>query len=124
MRVPVIEHYGGYLGRDPMLIREVLNRDNKSGKPVEAGHDSKEYLKDVQIAQDRFVAYSFLCCSDPKRYKNLINELSNQYSCGTCQFPDDLTTAFSMLENCKDDSKRPKKEPDARAEETDETYFF
>ena len=51
----------------------------------------------------------------------MIADLSNQYTRGTIQFPDDVTTAFSMLENYKDDSKGKKSEPaDDKKDDHDE----
>ena len=49
--VAVINHCGGYLGRAPMLVREVLNRNNKTGKPIKLEPDSEEYEKATKIAQ-------------------------------------------------------------------------
>ena len=108
--VSVIEHYGGSLGRDPMLVKEVLNR--ASNKVIVADPTSTAYKAAIPKARERFLAYAFLRCSDPHRYRKMISDLSNQYSRGTIQYPDDITTAFSMLENFKDDSKSTKKRDD------------
>ena len=106
----MIEHYGGSLGRDPMLVKEVLNR--ASNKVIVADPTSTAYKAAIPKARERFLAYAFLRCSDPHRYRKMISDLSNQYSRGTIQYPDDITTAFSMLENFKDDSKSTKKRDD------------
>ena len=121
--VSVIEHYGGDLGKDPILVKEALNRNHTGSRPVIPDPTSAAYKAAIPKARERFLAYAFLRCADPHRYRKMIADLSNQYSRGTIQFPDDITTAFSMLENYKDASRSGKKNDNAddKKDENDET---
>ena len=57
--VTVIEHFGGSFGKDPMLIKEVFNRD-KDEKVAIPKAGCSEYKEAVKIALDRFLSYTFL----------------------------------------------------------------
>ena len=49
--VNVIEHYGGELGKDPMLIKEVLNRNNTTSRPVIPDPTSAAYKAAIPKAR-------------------------------------------------------------------------
>ena len=54
--------------------------------------------------EDALEAYTALLLinkSDPKRYGDLINELSNQFTRGLNGYPDTVSKAFDMLVNYK-----------------------
>ena len=115
--VTVIEHYGGSFGKDPMLIKEVVNKDQDTNVPVPK-EGSKEYKEATKIARDRFLGYAFLRCSDPNRYNKFMTHMSNQYNVGQNQFPEDITAAYGMILHYKSDTKS--KEKDKPSSKTDD----
>ena len=61
----------------------------------------KYNLKKALIARNRSIVVSFLKRSDKTRYGALWAKLENQYTGGSDQYPDNITTAYNMLLNYK-----------------------
>ena len=94
----IIEHYGGSIGEDPMLVKDEARRDNILHYASLTINDS-EYILRVPLARDRFLAYVFLQGSDKARFGELLVELENQHTYGNDQFPVNLTMAYNLLIN-------------------------
>ena len=109
--VNVLDHYKIAIGEDPVLIRDELKRSGIDGYENMTKKDEK-YQAAIPKARERFIGYVFLRGSDPNRYSTLINGLSNQFTIGTDQYPDNLTTAYGMLVNFKTDKRKKKKNDD------------
>ena len=121
--VDAFESYGGSIGVDPILIKEVtkvthpdhisedLPEDIKNDKgaldPLATLQAYKDYLgkrkkylaKKERESRNRALAIAFLKRADRARYGNLMNDLSNQFTQGSDRFPLDLAEAFSYLQN-------------------------
>ena len=94
--VNVLDHYKIAIGDDPVLVRDELRRSDISDfADMTKTHD--KYQAALPKARERLIGYVFLRGSDPNRYSSLINGFSNQYTIGTAQYPDNLTTAYGIL---------------------------
>jgi hypothetical protein len=104
--VDVLEHYDASVGEDKAfldkagILMEVEEPDVKdSDYPVQM---RKYNLKKALTARNRTLALSFLKRADKTRYGSLWTELENQYTRGTDQYPKDITAAYNMLLNYKE----------------------
>jgi hypothetical protein len=50
-------------------------------------------------ARDKFLACLFLACTDRKRYKEVIDDLGNDFSLGNINYPEDVSGIMSLLTN-------------------------
>ena len=116
----IIEHYGGSIGEDPMLIKDEARRDNIMHYNDLTITDN-EYIQRVRPARDRYLAYAFIHGSDKSRYAELMIELENQHTYGNDQFPKTLTGAYNLLVNYR--TKMRKSNYDGRHEEKKENDF-
>lgn len=96
----VIEHYGGTIRKDPVLVKEAMRRAGVSD-PDSKTYSDPEYKMGKKEAQDRFLAIAFLSGSDRARYSKLVTDLENNFTRGTDQYPKDLTMAYNLLVNFK-----------------------
>jgi hypothetical protein len=94
----VIEHFGGMIGHDPMLIKDEARRNGTSNHANLTETDT-EYINNIPAARQRFLAYAFIQGADKTRFGDLLLELENQHTCGNDNFPRDLTGAYNLLVN-------------------------
>jgi hypothetical protein len=112
-----IIYYGGSLGEDPVLVRaelvklgydmdsyDTMNDTIRAKLQLDFEPGSAPYVAAAKVAQEKFVAVSFLMSSDPRRYKQLLIELENDHSKGTGNYPTTLTAAYSLLVNYRTQS--------------------
>ena len=120
--VESFEHYGGSIGTDIGLLRELEDdTDPDHPGPLPTGSDADEVRKWIvdnnryqeklkKASRNRCLAIMFLKRSDKDRYSDLIASLHNQYTRGTDQYPTDLTNAYNMLnEHVKEYVYKPTK---------------
>jgi hypothetical protein len=50
-------------------------------------------------ARDKFLACLFLACTDRERYKEVIDDLGNDFSLGNINYPEDVSGMVSLLTN-------------------------
>jgi hypothetical protein len=50
-------------------------------------------------SRDKFLACLFLACTDRERYKEVIDDLGNDYSLGNINYPEDVSGMVSLLSN-------------------------
>ena len=121
--VEAYEHYGGIIGHEPALIKHeedtndlehpgpmpeevVLKLTQDDGTVTTTRLDSirawlstkQKYDKKIrQITRDRALAVMFLEKVDKKKYTSLLNDLHNQHTRGTTQYPKTLSEAYTMV---------------------------
>ena len=124
--VEVIEHYGGELGADPILLK--LERDFLARKgqwppafplKVKEGTTPRQVAEKEQadyelvvlkrFARDRYLAIAYLTRCDPVRVGDYVNELHNDYIKGVDNHPADLTHAYNAVINYRPKGKVPNK---------------
>jgi hypothetical protein len=49
-------------------------------------------------ARDKFLACLFFACTDRERYKEVIDDLGNDYSLGNINYPEDVSGMVSLVE--------------------------
>jgi hypothetical protein len=64
---------------------------------VDSDYDDLSPLEKIKAARDYTLAMAFLINADHARYGKLLADLHNQYSRGNNQFPQNLTSAYSMM---------------------------
>ena len=101
----VIEHFGGIIGQDPMLIRDEARRAGAAHHATLNENDT-EYITNTVPARERFLAYAFIQGADKSRFGDLLLELENQHTCGTDHFPHSLTGAYNLLVNYRTKHRR------------------
>ena len=101
----VINHYGGYFGNDPALVRAEMKRENmnvtRKSYPGNVEYDSM-----IDKAKHRASALAFIKRADPTRYRKLLIELANNFTRGNDQYPADMTIAYNLLINYKTEKKQ------------------
>jgi hypothetical protein len=50
-------------------------------------------------ARDKFLACLFLACADRERYKEVVDDLGNDFSLGNINYPDDVSGMLNLLIN-------------------------
>jgi len=98
----IIDHYGGALGTDPVLVKDIAFRNNIIPTPdadFPLKHD--KYKMCETLASERYLAYALLRAADKTRYSSVIRDLENQYSLDNDQFPSTVTDSFGVLINYK-----------------------
>ena len=116
----IIEHYGGSIGEDPMLVKDEARRDNILHFNDLTTNDT-EYIQRVPFARNHFLAYAFLHGCHKSRYGDLMIELENQHTYSNGQFPKTLTSAYNLLVNYR--SKQKCNHYDGKNEEKKESEF-
>ena len=86
--VDTIEHHGGSVVYNPKLAPE------KDANGITRTDEERNI-----IARDQTLAVALIRGADPTRYGTLIAELANQYTMGTNGYPNDITSAYSLLVN-------------------------
>lgn len=94
--------------------------------PPKAG--TTAYDKCLPLAKTRYLGTAFIQNLDPHQFSSLITDLSNHYTQGNNQYPDNLTQAYNMLVQFKADSNKqrqktnkPKKEKKFTQDECDDS---
>jgi hypothetical protein len=70
----------------------------------------EQWMKDVEDrmttmalenekAREKFLACLFLACTDRERYKDVINDLANDFGLGNINYPEDVTGMLNLLTN-------------------------
>jgi hypothetical protein len=70
----------------------------------------EQWMKDVEgrmttmaleneKAREKFLACLFLACTDRERYKDVINDLANDFGLGNINYPEDVTGMLNLLTN-------------------------
>ena len=85
--IDVVDNYGGNLGN-----YEILLKDDKEFTDLEAPTITEKIAARLR-AKHRFLAFAFIRGSDRKRYGKLIEELSNDYIKGECNYPTSIGSA-------------------------------
>ena len=111
----IIEHYGGNIGDDPMLVRDEARRQNVLHHATLNKGDT-EYIVNIPLARNRFLAYAFLQGADKSRFGDLLLELENQHTCGSDRFPSDITNAYNLLVNYKSKSHKRQYDDDKKGD--------
>jgi Zinc knuckle len=93
--IAVIEHYGGSIGDDIILIQEEKRRGGNTKGTVQ------EEAMFAESARNRAHAVAFLRCADQTHYSLLVNDLKNQFSRGNYQYPASVNDAYNLLINYK-----------------------
>lgn len=114
--VEAFEHYGGSLGKDQGLINALIDvtDDECPGDPPEYDpHDPEEsflnaleYHTDMTTyrqklegtSRNKTLAIMFLQRVNRGRYSHLMRELHNEYTRGSDLYPDDLASAYTMVD--------------------------
>ena len=114
--VEVIEHYGGELGSDPVLLRLEQNFLEQQGKwPIKSGGikadpdnpQPDEVRADIEyetsvlkkLARDRYLAIAYLTRCDQERVGEYVIDLHNDYVGGENRHPTTLTSAYNAVIN-------------------------
>ena len=94
--VGVVETYGGAYGHEPGLVRTQLLEQG-----VDAAHldnpDPGELELANAVCREQYLSCMFLRGADHTRYHTLKNDLSNDMTKGTDNFPKTLVEAIRML---------------------------
>lgn len=123
--INILNHYNISIGEDPLLVNYVANLNPPAGQAfqdLKRGTVKFEAL--LPTVRNRFIAYSFLRDSCTHRYRKLLHSLSNQFTMGNNQYPNNLTTAYGMLINYKSDSKKKQSSPNDDSSQTESEMSF
>jgi hypothetical protein len=107
--IDVIEHYGGNIGDDKVLVTEELRKTGATDM-VATEEEKKQAIK---TAKSKAHAMAFLKRADRNRYGALITDLENQFTRGNDQYPVSITETYNLLVNYKRPTGSPsrKKNP-------------
>jgi hypothetical protein len=94
--VSVLEQYGGTLGRDEGGIEDEIT---EAGYTLPAS--DKETKNASDTARDKFLGMAFMISVDRYRYGTLLNELENDMTKGTDNYPVTVTKAYTLVVNHK-----------------------
>jgi hypothetical protein len=94
--VAVLEQYGGTIGRDQGAVEEEIEA---AGYTILTTAEETEQASD--IARSKFLAMSYLLAVDIQRYGKLLDELENDFTKGTDNYPDSVTKAYNLVVNHK-----------------------
>ena len=98
--VDVLDHYKASVGEDPAFLDTagvLLEEEEPDGSDPNLTAQWK--ARRVLAARYRTLAIAFLKRSYKPKYGALVTDLENQYTRGTDQYPNDLTSAYNMLLN-------------------------
>jgi hypothetical protein len=94
--VSVLEQYGGGVGRDEGGIEDEI---------AEAGYtmpvSDKETKTASDTARDKFLGVEFMHAVDRYRYGTLLDELENDMTKGTNNYPVNITKTYTLVVNHK-----------------------
>lgn len=100
--VDMINYYGGDIGCDRGLIRDVAKSNGeKDWETIDFGHE--KYKEFSLIAQERMYAMDFLLSLDHDRFGTLRDHLHNSYCLGTDLYPKTLSDAYRIASNYRPD---------------------
>jgi hypothetical protein len=94
--VAVLEQYGGTIGRDQGAVEDEIEA---AGYTILATAEETKQASD--IARSKFLAMSYLLMVDKQRYGKLLDELENDFTKGTDNYPDSVTNAYNLVVNHK-----------------------
>jgi hypothetical protein len=95
--IDVIEHYGGNIGDDVVLVTEELKKARVT--PSTASMEEKQTA--IKLAKTKAHAMAFLKRADKTRCSLLITDLEDQYTRGNDQYPGSITETYNLLVNHK-----------------------
>jgi hypothetical protein len=115
-RLDVVVYNGGAFGVNTGIVDEVLKESNVI--PAQATPDE---VKDAESkSKERAAAVAFLLGADKKRYGKLVEDLENSFTQGEDRYPKDLTGAYKLMINWKQEHrdviKMVRAPPNANAE--------
>jgi hypothetical protein len=94
--VAVLEQYRGTIGRDQGAVEDEIEA---AGYTILATAEETKQASD--IARSKFLAMSYLLVVDKQRYGKLLDELENDFTKGTDNYPDSMTKAYNLVVNHK-----------------------
>jgi Zinc knuckle len=97
----VVEHNGGTFGKNEGAINACLR--DKNIDPDKATDAQKEQAE--IDAKGRAEAVAFLLGADEERYGKLVEDLENSFTQGDNRYPKDLTDAYKLLVNWKQEHR-------------------
>jgi hypothetical protein len=86
-------------------LEEIENEDDQARlQRLEQWKNSVQEWHNKQVtidkeARDKFLACLFLACTDRERYKEVIDDLGNDFSLGNINYPEDVSGMVSLLTN-------------------------
>jgi hypothetical protein len=100
----ILEQYGGDVDIDAAAIDAELvevgvvdvDVDVEVGLTTEVG----KVVAHTE-AKEKYLAVAFLSASDKSRYGKLFEDLENDFTKGTNNYPKTLTSAYNLMVNCK-----------------------
>jgi hypothetical protein len=96
--VSIVEKYGGDVGIDAAAI----NAELVEVGVVDVGLATEvERLAAQAQAKEKYLAVAFLNASDNSRYGKLLEDLENDFTKGTNNYPKTLTSAYNLMVNYK-----------------------
>ena len=99
--VDVIEHVGGSIGKNDGLVKAYAKM-----KSIDITTTTGTALTELQQeTYERYLATSFILSADRSRYGRLIEGLENDYLQGQNNYPANLTSAYNLLTNWKQDPR-------------------
>ena len=99
--VDVIEYNGGSIGSDQGLI--ALKLEAAGADPTAQSRSEKETA--TAEARDATIACALILGADKSRFGKLKEDLENAYTQGDDKYPSDLTDAYKLLTNWKQDPR-------------------
>ena len=100
-KIEVIEHNGGTFGMEPGIMEAFLKEEGLDN--LTANNDQKVAAQAKTV--ESVMACAFILGADRNRYGKLIEDLENSCTQGTNKYPADLTTAYKLLVNWKQDPR-------------------
>jgi hypothetical protein len=94
--VSVLEQYRGTVGRDKGAVEDEIEVAGFT-LPVSAA----ETKTASDVARNKFLAMAFLHAVEKLRYGTLLDELENDFTKGTDNYPDSATRAYHLVVNHK-----------------------
>jgi hypothetical protein len=94
--VSILEQYGGTLGRDEGGIEDEIT---EAGYTLPASDMETKTASDT--ARDKFLGMAFMISVDRYRYGTLLDELENDMTKGTDNYPVTVTKAYTLVVNPK-----------------------
>jgi hypothetical protein len=94
-----------FISQHLSALEEVKNEDDQARlQRLEQWRNSIQAWQSKQVAndkeaRDKFLACLFLACTDRERYKEVIDDLGNDFSLGIINYPEDVSRMVSLLTN-------------------------
>ena len=80
-------------------IVELVSQEKHKQKYEQLTDEQKKEVEEA--AKEKFLATSFLACSDPRRYGTLLENLENNHTMKDNKYPQDMVMAFQFLNEFK-----------------------